>query len=108
MINVLGNRYAVRPDSTLLVEENKLGATDMAAGEIRWYPNVLPEMVPHVIFHELVHALLFLGHLQFLVHPVTKQHDEAGIDAIVSLLLDVLRTNGLLNEERLRELINDG
>ena len=52
----------------------------------------------YLLLHETLHALVFLGHLQFLrddEHP--HFDDESKIDAISSLLAEVLNRNNLSN-----------
>ena len=52
----------------------------------------------YLLLHETLHALIFLGHLQFLLDDEQPQFaDESKIDAIASLLADVLNRNNLSN-----------
>lgn len=52
----------------------------------------------YLLLHEVLHALTFLGHLQFLrLEGNPHQDDESKVDAIASLLAAVLIRNNLSN-----------
>ena len=95
-LEILGNKYEVRYNRGMIDEDSRLGHTDMARGVIDLDPDMLPDLLPVVLIHEMLHVMIFMGHLQFLVDPVTKRHDEASIDAVSSLLCETLRANGML------------
>ena len=56
---------------------------------------------PYLAIHEILHALSFMGHLQFLRLEGQLVDDEAKVDAMASLLAEVLVRNGLFNDEKL-------
>lgn len=58
----------------------------------------------YLLLHEVLHALVFLGHLQFLRHEnFPAVDDESKIDAIASLLAEVMNRNHLSNTAALSE-----
>lgn len=54
----------------------------------------------YLFFHEVIHALSYMGHLQFLKRDdLPHIDDEAKVDAIASLIAEVVTRNGLFKKE---------
>ena len=76
----------------------QFGLMDAEAREITINHKTDPSWRFYLLLHEVLHALSYLGHLQFLKHEDFPEHDdEAKVDAIASLLSEVLTRNGLVS-----------
>jgi len=62
----------------------------------------------YLLIHEILHALSYMGHMQFLKRSDLPHYDdEAKVDATASLLTEVLMRNGFINKEVLDQLKNE-
>lgn len=98
--DILGTRWSVAVAELPGVEvgQMRLGFMDATMQEITINQDLNPSWHPYILLHEILHALSFLGHLQFLRKADNPyQDDEAKVDAIASLLADVLTRNNLMN-----------
>ena len=74
------------------------GFMDAAQQELTINQEINPSWRPYILLHEILHALTFMGHLQFLRIKGELRDDEAKVDALASLLAEVLTRNNLFNE----------
>jgi hypothetical protein len=52
-----------------------------------------------LLIHELLHALTYLGHIQFLRDETGVQDDEGKVDALASLMAHFIKNNrGVLDD----------
>jgi hypothetical protein len=103
-ISILGNEFDLEIDELTPLEtgDMRFASMDTRQQEIVINKDVDATWRVYLLVHEVLHTLTFLGHLQFLRlpdHPGID--DEAKVDAISSLLADVLVRNGLFNMEAL-------
>jgi len=75
------------------------GLMDAMRGELTINENTDATWHTYLMLHEVLHALVFMGHLQFLKLDGEMADDEAKLDAISSLLSEVLVSNSLINLE---------
>lgn len=75
------------------------GFMDAIRGELTINENTDATWHTYLLLHEVLHALIFMGHLQFLKLDGDVADDEAKLDAIASLLSEFLVSNSLINLE---------
>ena len=100
--DILGTHWSVAVDQLPVIEvgQLRLGFMDAAVQEITINQDLSPSWRPYILLHEILHALSFMGQLQFLRKADNPcQDDEAKVDAIASLLAEVLTRNNLFNNE---------
>lgn len=99
-LDILGTKWALlvgelRPDST---GRKLFGFMDAEVREITINQETDPSWRLYLLLHEVLHALSFMGHLQFLKREDFRHiDDEAKVDAVASLISDVLIRNDLAN-----------
>ena len=69
-----------------------LGLTDALAATITLHENLPPSHDLYVFLHEVIHSLMFMGHFDFMLDD-NGRHDERKIDAVASLLAQVIKDN---------------
>ena len=78
----------------------RFGFMDAPNRSISMHCDTHPTWQPYLLLHEIIHALSFMGHLQFLRKDDNPlEDDESKVDAVASLLAHVLVSNHLLNME---------
>lgn len=101
ILDILGHQFHWFSNCPIHRNDGSLGSTDMAKGDIFTDSEMMESLTPVVLVHEILHVLIFQGHLQFLKDDEGRD-DEAKIDAVASLLVEVMRRNGMLNEDYLK------
>ena len=103
-LDILGTRWTADvgklPNDVL--GQMRFGFMDAIAQEITINEEVHPSWRVYLLLHEVLHALSFMGHLQFLKREDLPQiDDEAKVDAVASLLAEVLTRNNFFNTSAL-------
>ena len=98
-IDLLGTMWDIRIGQVSAAEggQMRFGFMDAEDHSITIHHDSDPTWRFYLVLHEVLHALSFLGHLQFLRrddHPGFD--DESKVDAIASLLAEVLLRNNLV------------
>lgn len=109
MLNVLGQKFQVLDCAPSLEASGLHARLDISSGSIGINGKHAAYFTAFALFHEIIHAVVQMGHWQFLLRPGTfSEHNEADIDALASIMLSILRDNHLLNEMHLWRITNDG
>jgi hypothetical protein len=92
-LDILGNEFELHVGEleTHPTGDVQFGLMDARVQRITLNREIDATWRTYVLLHEILHALTFMGHLQFLRlpdHPGVD--DEAKVDAIASLLSEVL------------------
>ena len=99
-LDILGTHWSVDvgdlPSNVL--GQKRFGFMDATAQEIKINHDVHASWRVYLLLHEMLHALIFMGHLQFLKRDdIPMLDDEAKLDAIASLFSEVLTRNKFFN-----------
>jgi len=101
-LDILGNKVTVDVGhlSHDAIGQMRFGFMDATAQEITINETVDPTWRVYLLLHEVIHALSFMGHLQFLKREdIPYMDDESKVDAIASLIAEVLTRNNLFRTE---------
>lgn len=94
-LDILGVSYTLIPTTELITPDigpEALGTADNHKCEIKYCENT-PSQRLYILLHELLHVLTYMGHLQFLRVDGEQYDDEAKVDAVASLMAEVLKRN---------------
>lgn len=108
-IDILGNKWAVKVGEIEHNDSGQMVFGFMNAEEQTLTVNEHTDTTwrLYLLLHEIIHALSYMGHLQFVKRSdFTHIDDEAKVDAIASLLADVLIRNNFIRQEVLDQLEN--
>lgn len=93
-LDILGVKYALVWGTPTHGEQEALGYTDVTAPSITLNHNLVPSQQLYVALHEIIHALMFAGHFPFMHSDEPPHwHDEGRVDAVASLLAEVIKRN---------------
>ena len=91
-LDILGTTWEL-VETDELPSETMLGFMDAIGGKLLIREDVFPDWKLYLLIHELLHAFIFLGHLQFLKYEDSLSDNEGSIDALASLIADFIVKN---------------
>lgn len=94
-LDILGVSYTLTLTPNLILPDEgpeSLGVVDNHKCTIHVCDNT-PSQRLYILLHELLHVMTYMGHLQFLRVEGQQYDDEAKVDAVASLMAEVLKRN---------------
>lgn len=97
ILDIIGTKWAlISTPHDEMPTDTMLGHMDAIEHSIRIREDVFDSWTLYLLLHEVLHALTFMGHLQFLRSDdssVCLHDDEAKVDALASLLAHFIVSN---------------
>ena len=109
-LDILGTQWDAQLGQVSSADSGQMrfGFMDAEDHSITIHHDTDPTWRLYLLLHEVIHALTFLGHMQFLRHDDHPGHDdESKVDAIASLLAEFLLRNDLIKEGGVDKLFDE-
>jgi len=103
-LDILGTNWLLHEGTEPLPADTMLGFMDAMHHRILLQDDVFQSWKLYLLLHEVIHALVFLGHLQFLKSEDGFHDDESRVDAIASLMAHFIHNNKSIIDDYTKEV----